>query len=70
MDEMVCGRVYTLDLITKKEIIYENNLMSLIFLTGTPALSRPAELHPQLTLIDKKFFSSFTEFSKRYCDGN
>lgn len=37
--------------------------------SGTPALSRPAELFCQLQLIDKKFFGSFTEYSKRYCDG-
>lgn len=38
-------------------------------LSGTPALSRPAELYCQLSLIDKKFFGSFREFSTRYCAG-
>lgn len=37
--------------------------------TGTPALSRPAELYCQLSLIDKKFFGGFKEYSYRYCAG-
>ncbi|XP_045478328.1 SWI/SNF-related matrix-associated actin-dependent regulator of chromatin subfamily A-like protein 1 [Harmonia axyridis] len=40
-----------------------------ILLSGTPALSRPSELYTQLSFIDSKFFVSFTEYSKRYCDG-
>ncbi|KAJ8966600.1 hypothetical protein NQ314_003430 [Rhamnusium bicolor] len=40
-----------------------------LLLSGTPALSRPSELFTQLSLIDNKFFGSFYEFSKRYCDG-
>lgn len=40
-----------------------------ILLSGTPALSRPAELYCQLTLIDKKFFGSFKDYSLRYCAG-
>ncbi|XP_025835934.1 SWI/SNF-related matrix-associated actin-dependent regulator of chromatin subfamily A-like protein 1 [Agrilus planipennis] len=39
-----------------------------ILLSGTPALSRPSELYSQLSLIDHKFFGSFYEYSKRYCD--
>lgn len=40
-----------------------------ILLTGTPALSRPAELFSQLAIIDKKFSNLF-QFTKRYCDGH
>lgn len=40
-----------------------------ILLSGTPALSRPSELYTQLSLINKKLFGSFHEYSKRYCDG-
>ncbi|CAB3234365.1 unnamed protein product [Arctia plantaginis] len=40
-----------------------------ILLSGTPALSRPAELFTQLTLIEPGLFPSYTEFGKRYCDG-
>ncbi|KAJ8715243.1 hypothetical protein PYW08_005224 [Mythimna loreyi] len=40
-----------------------------ILLSGTPALSRPAELYTQLTLIEPGLFSSYTEYGKRYCDG-
>lgn len=39
-----------------------------ILLTGTPALSRPAELFPQLEIIDKRFASWF-QFTSRYCGG-
>uniref|UniRef100_A0A2H1WDI0 SFRICE_002532 n=1 Tax=Spodoptera frugiperda TaxID=7108 RepID=A0A2H1WDI0_SPOFR len=40
-----------------------------VLLSGTPALSRPAELYTQLSLIEPGFFSSYTEYGKRYCDG-
>lgn len=39
-----------------------------LLMSGTPALSRPAELFPQLYILDPKFTSFFT-FTKRYCDG-
>ncbi|XP_022822722.1 SWI/SNF-related matrix-associated actin-dependent regulator of chromatin subfamily A-like protein 1 [Spodoptera litura] len=40
-----------------------------VLLSGTPALSRPAELYTQLSLIEPGFFTSYTEYGKRYCDG-
>ncbi|XP_038222560.1 SWI/SNF-related matrix-associated actin-dependent regulator of chromatin subfamily A-like protein 1 [Zerene cesonia] len=40
-----------------------------ILLSGTPALSRPAELYTQLSLIEPKMFTSYTEYGKRYCAG-
>ncbi|XP_072945205.1 SWI/SNF-related matrix-associated actin-dependent regulator of chromatin subfamily A-like protein 1 [Epargyreus clarus] len=40
-----------------------------ILLSGTPALSRPAELYTQLALIEPKLFTSYTEYGKRYCAG-
>ena len=39
-----------------------------LLLTGTPALSRPLELYPQITAVDTKFKMSFSQFAKRYCD--
>lgn len=39
-----------------------------VLITGTPALSRPAELFSQLVIIDKRFCSYF-QFTKRYCEG-
>ncbi|XP_055593275.1 SWI/SNF-related matrix-associated actin-dependent regulator of chromatin subfamily A-like protein 1 [Uranotaenia lowii] len=39
-----------------------------ILLSGTPALSRPAELFTQLQMLDKQFFH-FKEYSTRYCAG-
>lgn len=41
----------------------------IILLSGTPALSRPSELFTQLSLINNRFFGSFYEYSRRYCDG-
>ncbi|KAI5637782.1 hepA-related protein (HARP) domain-containing protein [Phthorimaea operculella] len=40
-----------------------------ILLSGTPALSRPAELYTQLSLIEPKLFTNYTEYGKRYCAG-
>lgn len=39
-----------------------------ILLSGTPALSRPAELYPQLQALDSTFLSSFHRFGLRYCN--
>ncbi|RVE48038.1 hypothetical protein evm_007350 [Chilo suppressalis] len=40
-----------------------------VLLSGTPALSRPAELYTQLALIQPSLFPSYTEYGKRYCAG-
>ncbi|XP_050677167.1 SWI/SNF-related matrix-associated actin-dependent regulator of chromatin subfamily A-like protein 1 isoform X2 [Leptidea sinapis] len=40
-----------------------------VLLSGTPALSRPAELYTQLALIAPDLFTSYTEYGKRYCAG-
>jgi SWI/SNF-related matrix-associated actin-dependent regulator 1 of chromatin subfamily A len=40
-----------------------------VMLSGTPALSRPAELYPQISAINPKLFPSFLEFGIRYCAG-
>ncbi|KAI6648917.1 SWI/SNF-related matrix-associated actin-dependent regulator of chromatin subfamily A-like protein 1 [Oopsacas minuta] len=39
-----------------------------LLLTGTPALSRPMELYPQITAVDKQLKMSNYQFAKRYCD--
>lgn len=41
-----------------------------VLLTGTPALSRPEELYPQLEALRPGMFGSFTAFATRYCDGH
>lgn len=38
-----------------------------ILLTGTPALSRPSELYPQLDALDMPIFQKFEDFGLRYC---
>ncbi|KAK6742222.1 hypothetical protein RB195_009842 [Necator americanus] len=40
-----------------------------ILLSGTPALSRPAELFSQIRLVNDKLFPNFHQFAIRYCDG-
>ncbi|XP_043934163.1 SWI/SNF-related matrix-associated actin-dependent regulator of chromatin subfamily A-like protein 1 [Protopterus annectens] len=39
-----------------------------ILLSGTPAMSRPAELYSQITAVKPTFFPRFHEFGLRYCD--
>ncbi|XP_067890779.1 SWI/SNF-related matrix-associated actin-dependent regulator of chromatin subfamily A-like protein 1 [Heterodontus francisci] len=39
----------------------------LILLSGTPAMSRPAELHSQITALRPKLFPNFHDFGMRYC---
>lgn len=39
----------------------------LLLLSGTPALSRPIELFPQLSILRPDLFSKFVEFGQRYC---
>ncbi|XP_026321507.1 SWI/SNF-related matrix-associated actin-dependent regulator of chromatin subfamily A-like protein 1 isoform X2 [Hyposmocoma kahamanoa] len=45
------------------------NASRVLLLSGTPALSRPAELYTQLTLIEPRLFPGYTEYGKRYCAG-
>ena len=40
-----------------------------VMLSGTPALSRPLELFPQLQVVCPLLFPRFHEFGLRYCDG-
>lgn len=40
-----------------------------IFVSGTPALSRPIELYPQLDMLRPGLFGSLDEFGMRYCAG-
>jgi len=41
----------------------------LVLLSGTPALSRPIELFPQISALDPKLFRWVSEFGNRYCEG-
>ncbi|KAJ4438860.1 hypothetical protein ANN_14813 [Periplaneta americana] len=40
-----------------------------LMLSGTPALSRPIELYPQISAINPRLFSNVVKFGKRYCAG-
>ena len=41
----------------------------LLLLSGTPALSRPIELYPQINALVPSLFKYPSEFGNRYCDG-
>lgn len=53
---------------TRNAIKLSEGASRVVLLTGTPALSRPAELFTQLHIIDKSF-STWFQFTKRYCGG-
>lgn len=40
-----------------------------ILLSGTPALSRPLELYPQIAAVQPGLFPKFFDFGRRYCAG-
>ena len=40
----------------------------LLLLSGTPALSRPIELYPQICILDPKLFPFVTDFGMRFVD--
>lgn len=52
---------------TKTILPMLHNARRAIMLSGTPALSRPYELFPQLNAIDPYSWASPKEFGKRYC---
>ncbi|XP_070585902.1 SWI/SNF-related matrix-associated actin-dependent regulator of chromatin subfamily A-like protein 1 [Erythrolamprus reginae] len=39
-----------------------------ILLSGTPAMSRPAELYTQIAMVQPTYFPKFHDFGVRYCD--
>ncbi|GCC39345.1 hypothetical protein chiPu_0022854, partial [Chiloscyllium punctatum] len=39
----------------------------LLLLSGTPAMSRPAELYSQIAVLQPKLFPNFHDFGVRYC---
>lgn len=46
-----------------------NNIPNVIFLTGTPVLSRPIEMYNMLNIIDRKEWSNWYNYAIRFCDG-
>lgn len=41
-----------------------------LLLSGTPALSRPAEMYSQVEMLDGRLFPRFHDYGVRYCDGH
>lgn len=54
---------------TKAALSLAKKAKRVVLLSGTPALSRPSELYTQLSMLDERFFGSFFDYSRRYCDG-
>lgn len=46
------------------------NAKRVLLLSGTPALSRPAELYPQIKAVKPDLFPKFEPFGVRYCAGH
>jgi len=46
------------------------NIANVIMLTGTPVLSRPAEIFNILNIIDPKAWSNYYSFAVKYCEGH
>ncbi|KMV65976.1 Snf2/Rad54-like helicase [Encephalitozoon cuniculi EcunIII-L] len=40
-----------------------------LLLSGTPAVSRPLELYPIISAVDRTIFPRFAEYGARYCNG-
>lgn len=53
---------------TKKLLPFLRNARRTLLLTGTPAMSRPLELYPQVQAVSPKLLGSLQEFAARYCD--
>ncbi|PAA94428.1 hypothetical protein BOX15_Mlig016051g1 [Macrostomum lignano] len=54
---------------SKAAVRVTKNARRLLLLSGTPALSRPAELYTQMSMIRPRLFpGGFHEFGQRYCD--
>ncbi|XP_014246833.1 SWI/SNF-related matrix-associated actin-dependent regulator of chromatin subfamily A-like protein 1 [Cimex lectularius] len=54
---------------TKAALEISKNIKCKILLSGTPALSRPIELYPQIRLLEPSLFKEIHEYGVRYCDG-
>lgn len=53
---------------TKSTLRLLENAKRVLLMSGTPALSRPAELFSQISAINPNLFNNFHEFGVRYCD--
>lgn len=54
---------------TSKLLPHLQRASRLILISGTPALSRPLELYPLISAIDKNLYPNFMEYGRRYCNG-
>ena len=55
---------------SKAALAIVKNAPRVILLSGTPALSRPAELYTQVKAVRPNLFPAhFHDFGVRYCDG-
>ena len=53
---------------TQSALRIAHSVKRIILLSGTPALSRPMELHTQISAINNKLFPKKHEFGMRYCN--
>jgi SWI/SNF-related matrix-associated actin-dependent regulator 1 of chromatin subfamily A len=55
---------------TKAFRAISRHIPSIILLSGTPLLSRPAELFSLLNIVDPTTWDNFYDFARRYCDAH
>lgn len=49
-------------------VLMDQAAKRVILLSGTPAMSRPAELYTQIQAVRPSLFPRFHDFGTRYCD--
>lgn len=55
---------------TKAVMAIAKNIDEVVFLTGTPLLSRPVEMFTMLHMIDPETWKNWYQFTRRYCNGH
>lgn len=55
---------------TKAVMALSQNIEEVVFLTGTPLLSRPVEMFTMLHMIDPNTWANWYQFTRRYCNGH
>jgi SWI/SNF-related matrix-associated actin-dependent regulator 1 of chromatin subfamily A len=55
---------------TKAVMAITKSVKEVIFLTGTPLLSRPVEMFTMLNMIDPETWGNWYDFTRKYCAGH
>lgn len=73
-DAMICDESQAIKsptaIRTKAVKMLSKEIPHIIFLSGTPLLSRPIELFSTLNMVDGKTWSNYYNFATKYCEGH